>query len=152
MNIIIALIATITAVELYRFWLSVKPVTKKSHFFSKLKGTRGMRWDLEFKAAKTKQIREEIRKEYDFMQSRIASFTEALKDEKDEGKKGKLEDDKTRAERDAERLLAQIKGLDIEITGSKPTEQYPEGVQGINQQIESLMEVENMLKKHIKSL
>lgn len=153
MNSILILVSIIALVELYRFWLSVKPHTKASHFKGKLEGTRRMRWDLEFKAAKTKQIREDIRKEYDFMKARMASIDNQLatfKGKKED--KAKILDDKTRAEADATRLEGQMAALDLEVYGSKPTAQYPDGHNGINQQIESFIELEGMLKNHIKSL
>lgn len=152
MEIIIALIGIITAVELYRFWLSVRPTTKKRHFKGKLVGTKQMRWDLEFKKAKTAQIREDIRKEYDYMKSRKASIEQSIKEFKGpKGDKARLQDDLERADRDIERLQNQIAALDVQIHGSKKTNQYPDGYDGFAQQIESFKELEGMLKGYIKN-
>ena len=40
--------------------------------------------------------------------------------------------------------------LDNEVSGAKPTNENPEGVMGINQQIDSYMELKGMLKDWIK--
>ena len=45
-----------------------------------------------------------------------------------------------------------MKMLDMEIDGAQPSEQYPEGVQGISQQVDGLMELRQMLKDWIRKL
>lgn len=149
---ILILLGIITAVELYRVWTMNKPLSKRAHFKSKLRGTKQMRWDREFQAVKTMGIREDLRKEYDHMQSIVDNFDKKIKNKMTEDENGSVKDQKTRAEADRDRLLGQMQQLDVEVNGTKPTEQYPEGHTGINQQIESLIEVEGMLKNHIKSL
>ena len=140
------LLGLITTIQLYRAWMVFSPTSKKKHFSDKLKGTQRLRWDLEFKVAKTMQIREDIRKEYDFMNSRIATLEMQLKGNPND--KDKLEDQKTVAEKDRDRLLNQIKALDLEANGCTKSKEYPDGYTGIKQQIESMREVEGMLKNH----
>lgn len=144
---IVILLGIIACSEISRLILTHKKTSKKSHFKQKLEGTQKMIWDLEFKIFKTREIREDIRKEYESMQSRIQSYKQQIKD----GVKG-LDDQLILAERDAGRFLGQIKQLDLETEGSKPTSEYPEGVIGIGHQIASLRELQEMLKSWIKKL
>lgn len=149
------LLAVIAIVQVWRLVSLVKPLSKKAHFKQKQQGTERMAWDLEFKVFKTKEIREEIRTEYDFMKQRVDSFNKQL--EKLDKKKDKEEFDKTTdtlalAERDRDRLEGQIAQLDLEMNGSKPTNQYPDGVQGIYDQIDSLRELVGMLKSWSKKV
>lgn len=114
-----------------------------------------MIWDLEFKVFKTREIREDVRQEYDFMCSRHAAIEEKIKNwlkGENEGELARERDAKVIAERDRDRLLAQIKQLDVEIEGSKRTNEYPDGAEGIVQQIDSLRELKDMLRDYIKSI
>lgn len=149
------LLSIIALSELSRLFLTHKKTSKKQHFIQKLEGVQKMIYDLEFKVYKTKEIREDIRKEYDFMQSRIATLNNQIENfpkDKDKGDKARLEDDKVRAERDLARFKAQIEGIDNEIHGVKPSVENPNGAAGINDQIDSMKELESMLKSWIKSL
>jgi len=110
---------------------------------------------LGFKIFKTREIREDVRKEYDNSKNRLVIIEEEIKNwpqEKDQGDKARLEDKVVLLKRDVERFEAQLKALDLEINGSKPTSEYPDGVQGINHQIDSLQELKIMVKEWIKSL
>ena len=154
---VIGLLAIIAVSEVVRLVLTHKPTTKKEHFKQKLEGTEKMVWDLEFKIFKTREIREDIRQEYDFMKHRVIGFEERLKvwdvsKDGNEEEKKKHEDQKVLAERDMNRLEAQLKQLDIEISGSKPTNEYPDGVTGITQQIDSLKELQGMVKDWLKKI
>lgn len=152
---IVALLAGILSLEGYRMYLAIRPTSRKKHMQDRLRGTRNMIWDLQFKVFKTREIREEIRQEYDQMKSRIATLDERIKNwpkDKDEGDRKRLEDDKVRVERDAGRFLKQMQGLDLEVEGSKPTQELPDGHQGITDQIDSLRELEGMLKDYIRGL
>lgn len=154
-NTSIILLAIIALAEILRLILTHKKTTKNQHFQQKLDGVEKMIWDLEFKLNKTGMIREDIREEYDNMKSRIATLDEQIKNwpkDKGEGDRKRIEDQKVLAERDANRFEAQMKGLDEEMYGAKPTKENPEGVQGITTQIESLRELISMLKSHITSL
>jgi hypothetical protein len=131
------------------------PVSQKGHFKLKLKGVEKMIYDLEFKAFKTREIREDVRREYDQSKSRLSITEEQIKNwpaDKDQGDKARLEDKIVLLKRDVERFEAQMKQLDLECNGSKPTNEYPDGVQGINHQIDSLQELKLMLQEWIKSL
>lgn len=153
MNAIIVLLGVIALSEVLRLYLTHKKTTKKEHFKQKLNGVKKMIYDLEFKIYKTREIREDVRKEYDMMLSRIQGIDEKIKDWKgEEAERKGIEDQRVLAQRDAERFKAQMKQLDEEVEGAKPTNENPEGVLGVVQQIDSMRELEQMLKDHIKSL
>mgnify|MGYP001574832216 CR=1 FL=1 len=109
-----------------------------------------MIWDLEFKVFKTREIREDVRREYDQSKSRLSILEEQITNwpkDKDEGDRKRLEDQVVLLKRDVERFEAQMKQLDLEVNGAKPSMEYPDGVQGINHQIDSLQELKGMLKE-----
>lgn len=132
------------------------------YFTKKLKGVRCMIEDLNFKRFKTKEIREEVRQVFDQQKAKLLSLETTIKQEKEkeasdtskipDGDVARLEDETVRLKRDIERYAAQIKGMDIDVEGSRETNEFPDGVAGINQQIDSLRELEGMLKDFIKGL
>ena len=155
MDIITFLLAVIAVTEITRLVLTHRKPSKRSHFKRKLDGTSSMIWDLQFKVFKTREIREEIRTQYDFMLSRIENFDKQIAEwpkDADEGERKRVEDQKVLAERDRDRLMVQINGLDAEISGLKPTADNPDGNIGINEQIESLIELRSMLSDYIDSI
>ena len=128
---------------------------KKKYFGNKVRGVESMILDLEFKRFKTQEIREEVRVEYDNLKNKLALLETQIKQQKEnptmeKGDIARLDDQKVLIERDMERFLNQIKSLDLEVNGSKPTNDYPDGVSGITQQLESLRELKDMLKECIK--
>lgn len=152
--IIVALLAVVAGCEVYRTYLGKKTPTQYDHFKRRLDGTRGMIWDLQFKVFKTREIREDIRKEYDMMQSRIAGLDKQITEFPKDGNVDelkRLQDQKVLAERDSNRFVAQMKQLDVEVEGAKPSAENPNGADGIVQQIDSLRELESMLKSYLKA-
>lgn len=128
---------------------------KYRYFLKKKKAVEWAIEDMLFKRFKTLEIREEVRQEYDAMKSRIFTFEEQIKNwpaDKDVGDRKRIEDQKVLAERDRDRFLAQIKQLDIEVHGSKRTNELPDGAIGIDQQIDSLRELVLMIKDYSKTL
>lgn len=128
---------------------------KYRYFLKKKKAVDCTIEDMLFKRFKTLEIREEVRQEYDAMKSRIFTFEEQIKNwpaDKDVGDRKRIEDQKVLAERDRDRFLAQIKQLDIEVHGSKRTNELPDGATGIDQQIDSLRELVLMIKDYSKTL
>lgn len=160
--------------------------SKYRYFRKKLKGVRCTVLDLEFKKFKTREIREEIRLEYDNQKSKLSVVETQIKGQKksdaiceihnqEKGKEpvlkahGKctceyidnhidvneierLYDQKELLNRDIDRFLEQIKRLDVEVEGSKRTSEYPDGYNGVVQQVESLKELESMIIDYAKSL
>ena len=130
---------------------------QKRYFRKRLDGVQKMIWDIEFKRAKTQLIREDIRVEYDNMRSKLATLENQIKSQKEKptmeaGDIARLDDQKVLLDKDIERMLGQMKALDLEVEGSGKTNEYPDGVQGLNQQIDALRELKIMLKSYIKEL
>jgi len=151
MDLITILLAVIAVTEMTRLVMTHKNISKKAHFKEKLKGTGRMIWDLEFKKFKIREMREDVRKEYDFTKARISSLEnemEGFKGDKEE--KARMDDQMVLAKRDLERFESQLQSLDLEINGSKPNSQYPDGVSGLNDQIESLRALCEMLQAWAK--
>ena len=153
--IIIILLALIASCEIMRLVLTHRKTSKKAHFKQKLDGTEKMIWDLEFKVFKTREVREDVRQEYDYMIQRIGNLKNQFENfpaTGDLAEKARITDQIILAERDRDRFLEQIKMIDLEIEGSKPTAELPDGASGIVNQIESLRELLTMLKDWIKKL
>jgi hypothetical protein len=130
---------------------------KYRYFLRKKRGVESMILDMEFKRFKTREIREEVRQAYDNSKAKMLSIETTIKQEKespkiDPGDVARLEDEVVRLKRDVERYESQIKAMDIDVDGSKQTNEFPEGVAGINQQLESLHELKGMIVEHMKSL
>ena len=153
---------------------------KRRYFKNKLRGVEKTICDLEFKRFKTREIREEVRQEYDHAKAGIAALEAQIRAQKANpdqvcpkhsptpGKEGpceceykgplskdeveRLYDKIELLNRDSGRYLEQMKGLDLEVSGSGPTEEYPEGIQGINQQLEALRELKAMIKDYQRQL
>lgn len=63
-----------------------------------------------------------------------------------------LYDKKQLLTNDRERYIAQMKQMDLDVNGSPKTNEYPDGVEGINQNLEALRELQGMIKIYIKAL
>lgn len=130
---------------------------KKKHFQRKYRGVEQMIWDLEFKRFKTQEIREEIRQKYDNDKARLSQLLDQIKDQglkptMEAGEIARLDDQRVLMEKGQEDLERQLKGCDLEVQGSPKTNEYPEGIQGLNQQIENLQELKLMVRDWIKQL
>jgi len=131
---------------------------QKRYFKRKLQAVQCAIYDLEFKRFKTLEIREGIRKEYDQLRSRLEILSTQIKAESEPGKMkdtdkdnfGRLEDQKVLLEKDVEKMKNQMAGLDIEVHGSKPVPDLPEGHNGQTQQLDGLRELVSMIREYIK--
>jgi len=124
---------------------------EKSYFKDKLTAVQRMIWDLEFKRFKSLEVREISRKQYDNLNAKLHAIPKE-EDIKDEAEKGKIKDQRAILERDIENYKGQMNLIDLEVNGSKPTNQYPEGYTGISDQLEALRELQGMVKNYIKKL
>lgn len=130
---------------------------QKTYFKKKAVGVQNMIWDLEFKRFKTLEIREEIRQNYDANRSKLEVLQTQIASQKDKptmpaDEIKRLDDQEVILKRDVERGLAQMADLDAEVQGANGTSENPAGVQGINQQLEALRELQVMLKDYIDGL
>jgi hypothetical protein len=126
------------------------------YFKRKLQGVYYAILDHEFKRFKTLEIREEIRQEYDNIKARIALLQNKKEEEAKKGlpknELARIDDEIVLAEAERDRFEKQIKGLDREVYGAKPSADEPNGFDGIEQTLESFHELEQMLKDYIKRL
>jgi len=112
-----------------------------------------MLWDLEFKRFETQQIREGVRQEYDEAMSKSSALKEGIKKEKDKEKRTKMEEQlEVLEKRDIRKLKETMQGLDLQIQGSPKCSDWPDGLQGTNQHIETLHTLIARLKKYTKNL
>lgn len=130
---------------------------KKAYFKQLLKGVHKMIWDLEFKQFKTREIRESVRVQYDDCKMKLNLVnTQVEKEEKEPtitpDELGRLKDQVVILTRDMERYLGQLKTMDLDVNGAAPSSEFPDGVVGITQQLDSLQELKIMVKDYIKSL
>jgi len=126
------------------------------YFTKKKRGVQKSILDLEFKRFKTLEIREEVRAEYDNQKNKLSLVDQKLKAELtvptiSEDEKKRLEDQVVLINKDMERFEEQMRLLDIDVNGSKQTNEFPDGVSGITSQIEAFMELEGMLDSYIKN-
>lgn len=130
---------------------------KKKYFKRKLDGVQKMIWDLEFKRDKSLMVREEIRREYDGTQTKLDLVLNQIKGLPEDragwtDQQKQLDDQKVILERDSETLRNQMKGIDLDVHGSKKTNEFPDGLDGIDQQLEALRQLQSILREFIKTL
>lgn len=129
---------------------------QKAYFQKKLKAVQCHLWDVEFSRWKKMATREEVRRDYDGLRAKLEVLSTRITAEREPGKLKetnldefkRLEDDKVILERDIERKLGQLKGLDLEIHGSQPTPEHPDGVAGIQHELDALREFQVLVRQY----
>lgn len=152
---ILAVLVVMCLCDVYRVYRLTHPAarSKKALFMSKLRSAREMRFELEFKIFKTREMREEIRGTYDELKAKLFNTEEQLKaipEGKDERKA--VEDNIAKLNEEIKRYEGQLAMLDREINGEAPTELNPQGSIGVLEQIDSCRELETMFGDYIKTL
>lgn len=64
----------------------------------------------------------------------------------------RLQDQKELLVNDSKRYAAQMRQMDADVNGSTATNEFPEGIEGINQVLEGLRELQGMIKLYIQTL
>lgn len=123
---------------------------EKKHFKEKIKYMDVQIWNLEFTRFQISQIRESIRQEYDQLRSRKEAINSTLKTEKDEVKITEMKDQLEKVENGEKVMLQQMQDKDIQVNGCKECEQFPDGVQGLNEQIEVARMTQQLYKDYLK--
>lgn len=124
---------------------------KKKFFKQKIEAVQKTIWDLEFKVAKSGQVREGIRQDRDRAKEHLNILEARLKNKLEKEEKAKLEAEKTKFEDDVKRYEAQMQMIDAEINGVKAEGSNP-GQAGILDTLASLAELKQMYHQHIKTL
>lgn len=122
---------------------------RKYRFFSqKIKAVQYSLWDLEFKVAKSHQVREGVRQDRDRAVEGLANINKALEaDPKNE----KILADKATFEDNVKRYEAQMGMIDAQINGANGDETH-EPVIGIMEQMKSYAELREMYKTHLTQI
>lgn len=130
---------------------------KKRYFKKRLEAITKMIWDNEFKREKTLMIREEVRQTYDntcsrlnIMEERIKGFPDKKEDWDDEQKR--VDDEIIRLTQDKERYQSQLNKMDIDVKGCLPSNECPDGFEGLDQMLASLRELYQMTKEYIRKM
>lgn len=120
---------------------------KYKYFKSKFEQVQREIWNLDFKIAKSRQVREGIRQDRDHALNSLNAIETALK----EKKTPELEKDKASLEDNVKRYEAQMKMIDEQIEGGFVSDENPAGI-GIKEQMKSLAELRNMYEDYLKKL
>ena len=116
-----------------------------------------MIWDFEFKRYKSADLYEEFREELDNQKSRLALIVSKIEGEKnnptmEKGDADRLKDDKERLDKSIEKTEAKMRDVELEMHGSGPCAEYPQGLQGVDQTVDALHELIGIMKKYLKTL
>lgn len=121
---------------------------KKYRFFSeKVVSVQRALWDLEFKVAKSRQVREGVRQDRDRAIEVQQHLTARIAQEKDEKIKKEYETQLADMVEKQKRYEQQMKMTDDQIAGSNGDETH-EPVIGIIEQLNSYAELRNMYKDY----
>lgn len=124
--------------------------SKKYRFFKKkVEDVQCAMWELEFKIAKSRQVREGIRMDRDRSIENTKMLEGRIAIEKNEEEKKKQEEQLVVFQENTKRYEAQMKMIDDQITGIKAEGNNP-GQQGLLETLASYAELKNMYKSYIK--
>ena len=138
----------------------LKYITNKKYRFFKAKigEVNKTIWELDFKIAKSRQIREGVRQDRDRAVENKLHIVERLKNEKDKEKIKELEVEVAKNEENVKRYEAQMKMIDDQIQGAdqqSPSDEYPDGIPavvGILEKIKSFTELKLMYQEYLKQI
>ena len=128
---------------------------KKRFFKVKLKNSQCKIWHLEFMRHQSTILKEEVRQELDQAKARLSVLETKMDNEKDKLEKGelaRLEDQKTRLEKDIKDYKKQLDKMEMEINGAKKSSQYPDGVAGLVHTLDAEHEYKSFLESYLKTL
>lgn len=134
-----------------------KPLTEKQYCEKKLVGFQYGLYDIYFKMFKVKVRREETRQNYDGSKSKLEALNTQIKTQKEkptmpQGDIARLDDDKVRLEKDIQDLEHNLKVWDEVLGGAKPSAENPEGLSGLQQEIDNARDTIEIMKLYIKQL
>ena len=123
---------------------------KVRHFKKQIKRAEEALWVLEFRIYEAKEMREDRRRQRDRAAETVDALELQLKKDLKQEAKDELLKQKEEQQKYKDYVTKQVEGLDIEITGSEKNEEFPQGYQGIKQQMDALRSRIEMYKYHIK--
>ncbi len=108
-------------------------------------------WELDFKVAKSRQIREGVRQDRERAVEALQQVTAKLAGTANETDKAALQKEADGFTENVRRYEAQIKMIDEQIVG-KPAAGEDPGVEGINDRIRALSELREMYKQYLTTI
>lgn len=124
---------------------------KYKFFKKKLSNVQCTIWDLDFKIAKSRQVREGVRQDRDRAIETVNQIENALKGDLTKEERTKIEGELATFKENVERYEAQMKMIDQQIEGGHISQENPAGI-GIKEQMASLAELREMIKDYIKKI
>ena len=125
-------------------------MNRKNYFKSKIKRFEAMIWDLEFQRYAKAQTREEFREEYDQLMSRKDALDKVKLNKTKEEEQKKLDEQKEAINLKIASVYKQMILIDAETNGLGPCEEYPEGIQSINNKIDIVRQLIQKTKDFIR--
>lgn len=123
---------------------------KKKYFNAMVADAEKVIWDLEFKKFTALQEREVTRRQYDQGQDALARINAQLQNPSlDKDTKEHLEGQKAGVEKTLGDLMTHMKNIDGVISGAAPSEQLPEGAEGIDNKLSSWVQRREYIKSFI---
>lgn len=131
----------------------LKYATSKKYrvFAKKMRDVQISIWELDFKIAKSRQIREGVRQDRERMMGALVNLEAAYKDEKDKARLATLDTEKAALTENARRYEAQIRMVDEQINGVAAEGDNP-GQEGILDRIRALAELREMYKQYLTTI
>ena len=100
----------------------------------------------EFQHWKAQAVREQLRREYDQANDALNRISAHPNIETDD----KLKEEKRQIGERVTQIKGQMDDMDLRLNGALPSEQYPEGVIGSMQKLESSIEMREYIKAFVK--
>ena len=120
---------------------------KKKYFKKMLSDAERTLWELEFSKFRALGIRESLRRQHDQAKEALNRIEATLKED---AKNEAALKDKADIEARLVNIKAQIDDIDVRVSGALPSETYPEGVVGVTQKIDNIIETRSNLQEFIK--
>lgn len=121
--------------------------TKKSFFKEKVRDVTKAIWELEFKIAKARQLREEIRADRGHALERVNVLDTMIEGSKDEAQKKEMTEQKETLIDNAKRYESQMAMIDKQINGDSESKE-PSHIETLK----AMTELREMYKAYIKTL
>lgn len=126
-------------------------MNKKKFFKSKIERVQYETWEIEFKVAKSRQVREGVRQDRDRAIETVRILSERMKNEKNKETKKKLQSEHDTFFENISRYEKQMEMLDNQINGYAGDDIH-EPVIGLIEQLASLAELKTMYTDYVKKV
>lgn len=132
----------------FLLWNQYRPKTRKRYFTKMLRDLEYQIWDKGFERFKIKEVREELRVEYDRQKAQLDTLAAQMKTA-DEATKKTLEDKKVLMERDIKRMAEGKDEGDPQDDGLN-LKNFDRSISILNAQVDQLHILQGMVRDYIK--